>query len=90
MISKTKIKTKCKTPIEQIKSVDTITSRIPININSYTKDKLTLDIEHANKTIDKMTKSILNHEIELKEKEQKLQDIKNDLSNWIELLKFVP
>ena len=35
MISKTKIKTKCKTPIEQIKSVDTITSRIPININSY-------------------------------------------------------
>ena len=37
-----------------------------------------------------MTKSILNHEIELKEKEQKLQDIKNDLSNWIELLKFVP
>ena len=46
MISKTKIKTKCKTPIEQIKSVDTITSRIPININSYTKDKIKYFFTH--------------------------------------------
>lgn len=73
MLSKTKIK--CKIPIEQnIKKT--------VDINSYTKDKLTLDIDYANKTIDKIKKSILNHEIELKEKEQKLQDVTDDLTKW--------
>ena len=60
-----------------------------IDINTYTKEKLTIDIIKTEKNIAKLEKIILNHDQELKLKETELEELKveltqlNDLKNYV-------
>ena len=60
-----------------------------IDINTYTKEKLTIDIIKTEKNIAKLEKIILNHDQELKLKETELEVLKveltqlNDLKNYV-------
>jgi len=59
-----------------------------IDINTYTKEKLTIDIIKTEKNIEKVEKIILNHDDELKLKQNELNELKveltqlNDLKNY--------
>ena len=60
-----------------------------IDINTYTKEKLDIDISKTEKAIAKLQKVILNHDHELKLKENELEELKveltqlNDLKNYV-------
>ena len=60
-----------------------------IDINTYTRDKLDIDITKTEKAIVKLEKVILNHDEELQFKKQKLEELKieltqlNDLKNYV-------
>ena len=60
-----------------------------IDINTYTKDKLAIDITKTEKAIVKLEKVILNHDEELQFKKQELEELKieltqlNDLKNYV-------
>ena len=60
-----------------------------IDINTYTKEKLAIDITKTEKNIAKLEKIILNHDQELKLKETELEELKveltqlNDLKNYV-------
>ena len=60
-----------------------------IDINTYTKEKLDIDIVKTEKNIAKLEKVILNHDDELKMKELELNELKveltqlNDLKNYV-------
>jgi len=59
-----------------------------IDINTYTKEKLSIDIIKTEKAIAKLEKIILNHDDELKLKQIELNELKveltqlNDLNNY--------
>jgi hypothetical protein len=59
-----------------------------IDINTYTKEKLDIDLTKCEKNIAKLQKVILNHDNELKLKEIELEQLKveltqlNDLKNY--------
>ena len=60
-----------------------------IDINTYTKEKLDIDLTKTEKAIAKLQKVILNHDNELKLKEIELEQLKleltqlNDLKNYV-------
>ena len=60
-----------------------------ITINQYTRDKLDIDITKTEKAIVKLEKVILNHDDELKSKQNELNELKveltqlNDLKNYV-------
>ena len=60
-----------------------------IDINTYTKEKLAIDITKTEKAIVKLEKLILNHDDELKSKQNELNELKveltqlNDLKNYV-------
>ena len=59
-----------------------------IDINTYTKEKLTIDIIKTEKNIAKLEKIILNHDDQLKLTQNELQELQleltqlNDLKNY--------
>lgn len=60
-----------------------------IDINTYTKEKLAIDITKTEKAIVKLEKVILNHDDQLKLTQNELQELKveltqlNDLKNYV-------
>ena len=60
-----------------------------IDINTYTKEKLDIDISKTEKSIAKLQKVILNHDEELKLKENELNELKIELSNLSNLKNYV-
>jgi F0F1-type ATP synthase epsilon subunit len=60
-----------------------------IDINTYTKEKLDIDISKCEKNIAKLQKVILNHDDELKMKQNELKKLQleltqlNDLKNYV-------
>ena len=60
-----------------------------IDINTYTKEKLDIDISKTEKAIVKLEKLILNHDQELQLKQNDLNELKveltqlNDLKNYV-------
>ena len=60
-----------------------------IDINTYTKEKLDIDLTKCEKAIAKLQKVILNHDDELKMKEIELKELQleltqlNDLKNYV-------
>ena len=60
-----------------------------ININQYTKEKLTIDISKCEKNITKLEKIILNHDQELKLKETELEELKVELNQLTNLKNYV-
>ena len=70
-----------------IKENDVVPNKV-IDINTYTKEKLAIDITKTEKAIVKLEKVILNHDDELKSKQNELNELKveltqlNDLKNY--------
>ena len=60
-----------------------------IDINTYTKDKLAIDITKTEKAIVKLEKLILNHDEELQFKKQELEELKVELTNLSNLKNYV-
>ena len=60
-----------------------------IDINTYTKEKLAIDISKTEKAIVKLEKVILNHDDQLKLTQNELNELKielnqlNDLKNYV-------
>ena len=60
-----------------------------IDINTYTKEKLAIDITKTEKAIVKLEKLILNHDDQLKLTQNELNELKveltqlNDLKNYV-------
>ena len=71
-----------------IKENDVVPTKV-IDINTYTKEKLAIDITKTEKNIAKLEKLILNHDEELQFKKQELEELKieltqlNDLKNYV-------
>ena len=60
-----------------------------IDINTYTRDKLDIDISKTEKAIVKLEKLILNHDEELQFKKQELEELKIELTNLSNLKNYV-
>ena len=60
-----------------------------ITINQYTKEKLDIDISKTEKAIVKLEKVILNHDQELKLKENELEELKIELTQLTNLKNYV-
>ena len=60
-----------------------------IDINTYTREKLSIDIIKTEKNISKLQKVILNHDQELKLKENELEELKNELNQLNDLKNYV-
>ena len=60
-----------------------------IDINTYTKEKLAIDISKTEKAIVKLEKVILNHDEELQFKKQELEELKIELTNLSNLKNYV-
>jgi hypothetical protein len=60
-----------------------------IDINTYTKEKLDIDLTKCEKAIAKLEKVILNHDDELKMKEIELEQLKLELSQLNDLKNYV-
>ena len=60
-----------------------------IDINTYTKEKLDIDLTKCEKAIAKLEKLILNHDDELKMKETELNELKLELSQLNDLKNYV-
>ena len=71
-----------------IKENEVVPTKV-ITINQYTKEKLDIDISKTEKAIVKLEKVILNHDDELKSKQNELNELKveltqlNDLKNYV-------
>jgi len=71
-----------------IKENEVKTTKV-IDINTYTKEKLDIDIVKTEKNIAKLQKVILNHDDELKMKKTELEELQleltqlNDLKNYV-------
>jgi len=71
-----------------IKENEVKTTKV-IDINTYTKEKLTIDIIKTEKNIAKLQKVILNHDQELQFKKEELIELEleltqlNDLKNYV-------
>ena len=59
-----------------------------IDINTYTKEKLDIDLTKCEKNIAKLQKVILNHDHELKLKENELEELKVELSQLNDLKNY--
>jgi len=71
-----------------IKENEVKTTKV-IDINTYTKEKLDLDLTKFEKNIAKLEKVILNHDDELKMKEIELEQLKLELSQLNDLKNYV-
>jgi hypothetical protein len=71
-----------------IKENEVKTTKV-IDINTYTKEKLDLDLTKCEKNIAKLEKVILNHDDELKMKEIELEQLKLELSQLNDLKNYV-
>ena len=60
-----------------------------IDINTYTKEKLTIDIIKTEKAIAKLQKVILNHDQELLLKKEELIELESELTNLSNLKNYV-
>ena len=60
-----------------------------IDINTYTKEKLDIDITKTEKAIVKLEKVILNHDEELQFKKQELEELKIELTQLTNLKSYV-
>ena len=71
-----------------IKENEVVPNKV-IDINTYTKEKLDIDISKTEKAIVKLEKLILNHDQELQLKQNELNELKveltqlNDLKNYV-------
>lgn len=71
-----------------IKENEVVPNKV-IDINTYTKEKLAIDITKTEKAIVKLEKVILNHDQELQLKQNDLNELKveltqlNDLKNYV-------
>jgi len=59
-----------------------------IDINTYTKEKLDIDISKTEKNIAKLEKVILNHDDELKSTQIELNELKVELSQLNDLKNY--
>ena len=59
-----------------------------IDINTYTKEKLDIDLTKCEKAIAKLEKVILNHDDELKMKQIELEQLKLELSQLNDLKNY--
>jgi hypothetical protein len=71
-----------------IKENEVVSTKI-IDINTYTKEKLDIDISKTEKNIAKLAKVILNHDDELKMKEIELNELKVELNQLTNLKNYV-
>ena len=60
-----------------------------IDINTYTKEKLDIDLTKCEKAIAKLEKVILNHDDELKMKKTELEELKVELNQLTNLKNYV-
>jgi len=60
-----------------------------IDINTYTKEKLDIDLTKCEKNIAKLEKVILNHDDELKMKKTELEELKVELNQLTNLKNYV-
>ena len=60
-----------------------------IDINTYTKEKLGIDISKTEKAIVKLEKLILNHDDQLKLTQNELNELKVELTQLINLKNYV-
>ena len=60
-----------------------------IDINTYTKEKLAIDITKTEKAIVKLEKVILNHDDELQFKKGELEELKIELNQLLDLKNYV-
>jgi hypothetical protein len=71
-----------------IKENEVVSTKV-IDINTYTKEKLSIDIIKTEKAIAKLQKVILNHDQELQFKKEELIELEleltqlNDLKNYV-------
>ena len=71
-----------------IKENEVVPTKV-IDINTYTKEKLAIDITKTEKAIVKLEKLILNHDDQLKLTQNELNELKveltqlNDLKNYV-------
>jgi hypothetical protein len=71
-----------------IKENEVKTTKV-IDINTYTKEKLDIDISKCEKNIAKLEKLILNHDDQLKSTQNELKELQleltqlNDLKNYV-------
>ena len=71
-----------------IKENEVVPNKV-IDINTYTKEKLAIDITKTEKAIVKLEKVILNHDEELQFKKQELEELKIELTNLSNLKNYV-
>jgi len=60
-----------------------------IDINTYTKEKLEVDITKTEKLIVKLKKTISNHDQELQFKKEELIELESELTNLSNLKNYV-
>ena len=60
-----------------------------IDINTYTKEKLDIDLTKCEKAIAKLEKLISNHDDELKMKQIELEELKVELNQLTNLKNYV-
>ena len=71
-----------------IKENETIPTKV-IDINTYTKEKLAIDITKTEKAIVKLAKVILNHDDQLKLKENEFNELKIELNQLLDPKNYV-
>ena len=71
-----------------IKENEVVSTKV-IDINTYTKEKLDIDIVKTEKNIAKLEKVILNHDDELKMKKTELEELKVELNQLTNLKNYV-
>ena len=71
-----------------IKENEVVSTKV-IDINTYTKEKLAIDITKTEKAIVKLEKVILNHDEELQFKKGELEELKIELTNLSNLKNYV-
>jgi hypothetical protein len=71
-----------------IKENEVVSTKI-IDINTYTKEKLTIDIIKTEKNIAKLEKLISNHDQELLLKKEELIELESELTNLSNLKNYV-
>jgi hypothetical protein len=71
-----------------IKENEVKTTKV-IDINTYTKEKLDIDLTKCEKNIAKLEKVILNHDDELKMKQIELEELKVELTQLTNLKNYV-
>ena len=79
-------------PLAKLKKLikeNDVKSNKMIDINTYTKDKLAIDITKTEKAIVKLQKVILNHDDELQFLKEELEELKIELTNLSNLKNYV-